>query len=71
MDAAKIEEKILPSPLIERSIKFSGGPKAKLIDSSKKKSEAMKCEDQSIDVEEEVEEQREEDIEDHYEDLKD
>jgi hypothetical protein len=31
----------------------------------------MKCEDQTIDVEEEVEEPRDESIEDHYEDIKD
>jgi len=27
MDAAKLVETVKPSPLIERSVKFSGGPK--------------------------------------------
>jgi hypothetical protein len=71
MDAAKLVEAVKPSPLIERSVKFSGGPKVQEVDKEKKKSQAMKCEDQTIDVEEEVEEPRDESIEDHYEDIKD
>jgi len=71
MDAAKLVEAVKPSPLIERSVKFSGGPKVQEVDKEKKQSQAMKCEDQTIDVEEEVEEPRDESIEDHYEDIKD
>ena len=32
MDAAKAVEVMKPSPLIERSIKFSGGPKVQVIE---------------------------------------
>ena len=73
MDAAKLVEAVKPSPLIERSVKFSGGPKVLQMDVDKvKKQDAMKCEDQNNDVEEEVvEEPRDETIEDHYEDIKD
>ena len=32
MDAAKLQEVVKPSPLVERSVKFSGGPKIDAID---------------------------------------
>jgi hypothetical protein len=32
MDAAKLQEAVKPSPLVERSVKFSGGPKIDAID---------------------------------------
>jgi len=73
MDAAKLVEAVKPSPLIERSVKFSGGPKVLQIDVDKVINQnAMKCENHNNDVEEEVvEEPRDETIEDHYEDVKD
>jgi hypothetical protein len=43
MDAAKKGEILKPSPLIERSVKFSGGPKVQMID--EKKEIIMRCED--------------------------
>jgi hypothetical protein len=40
MDAAKLVEAVKPSPLIERSVKFSGGPKVQEVDKEKKQTKS-------------------------------